>query len=165
MHAASRGGWVLDASRLERIPPNNGNGGRRHYRSSNEGIREWDPKPRSGGVIMITQRVAPSIRTAVGWLYPLEHYDEKLSLDPLSQYAELLILMGSRGPADLESVRAILKEARGRLSDPEYVKLQEYVDLFLVSRVEIPLDLRRETVPLAATRSSSFPSLRPERPP
>ncbi|MEK6988531.1 MAG: hypothetical protein AABX97_10690 [Candidatus Thermoplasmatota archaeon] len=132
----------MDASRLERIPPNDGNGGKRPYRPANEGIREWDPKPRPGNVIMITQRVAPSIRSAVGWLYPLEHYDEKLSLDPLSQYAELLILMGSRGPADFESVRAILIEARDRLNDQEFEKLQGYVDLLMVGRIGIPAELK-----------------------
>ena len=154
----------MDASRLDRIPPYDGNDSKRHYRSANEGIREWDPKPRPGNVIMITERVAPSIRTAVGWLYPLEHYDQKLSLDPLSQYAELLILMGSHGPADLESVRAILKEARDRLSDQEYARLQGYVDLLLVGRADVPRELRRErTAGAAATRASSFPSLPPRR--
>ncbi len=166
MYASPIGGRVLDASRLDRIPPHDGNGGKRHYRPANEGIREWDPKPRPGNVIMITERVAPSIRTAVGWLYPLEHYDERLSLDPLSQYAELLILMGSRGPADIQSVRAILKEARDRLSDPEYAKLRGYVDLLMVGRVDVPPELRRETTPGAgATRAASFPSLLPDRRP
>ncbi len=134
----------MPSSGLEKIPPSNGNGGKtkRSYRSQNEGIREWDPKPGPGNVIMITQRIAPSIRSAVGWLYPLEHYDEKLSLDPLSQYAELLLLMGSKGPADFDSVRAILKEARDRLRDEEFEKLQGYVDLLLVGRIGIPPELK-----------------------
>ena len=112
------------------------------YRPDTEGIREWDPKPRASTAIMLTERVSPSIRTAVGWLFPLEHYDEKLSLDPLSQYAELLLIMGSKGPADLESVQAVLKEAKNRLRDDEYEKLQGYVDLVMVSRLGIPAELK-----------------------
>jgi hypothetical protein len=115
-------------------------------------------------VILITQRVAPSIRSAVGWLYPLEHYDERLSLDPLSQYAELLLLMGSRGPTDIESVRAILKEARDRLSDREFEKLRDYVDLLMVGRGTIPPELRRDSAGPAATRASSFAFPAPDRP-
>jgi len=83
---------------------------------------------------MLTERVSPSIRTTIGWLYPLEHYDRKLSLDPLSQYAELLLLMGSEGEADVDSVRDILTEARNRLTDAEYIRLQGYVALFMVGR-------------------------------
>lgn len=146
LHEGRRGGRVLDASRLDRIPPgNNGNGGavrKKSYRPSSEGIREWDPKPKPGNVIMITERVTPSIRTTVGWLYPLEHYDEKLSLDPLSQYAELLLLMGSRGAVDQESLSAILKEAKDRLRDSEFERLQGYVDLLVVSRIGIPPEIR-----------------------
>ncbi len=83
---------------------------------------------------MLTEHVSPSIRTTVGWLYPLEHYDEKLSLDPLAQYAELLLLMGSDGNPDLASVQDILFEARNRLTDREYGQLQGYVDLLMVGR-------------------------------
>lgn len=121
-------------SGIERIPPNGWNhrAARRPYRLRDEGIREWDPKPNSRGVIVVTQRVSPSIRTTVGWLYPLERYDEKLSLDPLSQYAELLLIMGSAGAPDTESVDAILQEARNRLTDLEYDRLQGYVDLLQV---------------------------------
>lgn len=123
---------------LERIP-NNGNGGRlkpprRPYRTSDEGIREYDPKPKPQSVIVLTERTSPSIRMTVGWLYPLEHYDQKLSLDPLSQYAELLLIMGSNGNPDMESVQDILLQARNRLTDPEYEQLQGYVDLLLVGR-------------------------------
>ncbi len=126
------------------MPPNNGHGvkAKRSYRPQSEGIREWDPKPRPGNVIMLTERVSPSIRTAVGWLFPLEHYDESLSLDPLSQYAELLLIMGSNGPADLASVQAILKEAKDRLSDAEFERLQGYVDLVMVGRLGIPPELK-----------------------
>ncbi len=132
----ARGGRELSSNGLDRIPPN---GGRHHvprrpYRTRDEGIREWDPKPKPQGVIVLAERVSPSIRTTVGWLYPLEHYDRKLSLDPLSQYAELLLLMGSEGDADTDSVRDILAEARNRLTDAEYIRLQGYVDLFMVGR-------------------------------
>lgn len=121
-------------SGLEHIPPNGWNhrAARRPYRLRDEGIREWDPKPNPHGVVVVTQRVSPSIRTTVGWLYPLERYDEKLSLDPLSQYAELLLIMGSVGAPDTDSVEAILQEARNRLTDHEYDRLLGYVDLLQV---------------------------------
>jgi hypothetical protein len=121
---------------LERIPSNGGKAKqpRRPYRTSDEGIREWDPKPRPQSVIILTERTSPSIRTTVGWLYPLEHYDRKLSLDPLSQYAELLLIMGSNGDPDMDSVKTILSEARNRLTDPEYDQLRGYVDLLMVGR-------------------------------
>ncbi len=130
----------MSSSGLERIPSNGGRGRpqRRPYRTSDEGIREYDPKPKGQGVIVLTERTSPSIRTTVGWLYPLEHYDRKLSLDPLSQYAELLLLMGSDGDADLDSVRNILTEARNRLTDAEYIRLKGYVDLFMVGRAGPP---------------------------
>ncbi len=133
-----RGGRDLVSNGLERIPTN-GNGGRlkpprRPYRTSDEGIREYDPRPKPQNVIVLTERTSPSIRTTVGWLYPLEHYDQKLSLDPLSQYAELLLIMGSNGIPDMESVKDILFEARNRLTDGEYDQLQGYVDLLMVGR-------------------------------
>lgn len=132
----SRGGRGLSSTGLDRIPSNGGRHPppRRSYRTREEGIREWDPKPRPQGAIVLTERVSPSIRTTVGWLYPLEHFDRKLSLDPLSQYAELLLLMGSEGEADMDSVRDILTEARNRLTDAEYIRLQGYVALFMVGR-------------------------------
>lgn len=99
--------------------------------SRNQGIREWEPKPRPQGVIAITERASPSVRKTVGWLYPLEHYDEKLRLDPVAQYAELLLLMGSATEPDLASLRDILAEARNRLADAEYERLQGYAE-FLV---------------------------------
>ena len=122
---------------LERIP-NNGTKARpprRPYRTSDEGIREWDPRPKPQNVIVLTERTSPSIRTTVGWLYPLEHYDRKLSLDPLSQYAELLLIMGSDGNPDMDSVKDILLQARNRLNDPEYEQLQGYVSLLMVGRM------------------------------
>ncbi len=128
----------MDSSRLERIPPSDGNGVRRRlYRPASEGIREVDPRPKPGRAIMLTERVAPSIRNAVGWLYPLEHYDTKLSLDPLSQYAELLLIMGSKGPVEHESLDLVLKEARDRLTDPEFDKLRGYVSLISVGHVGV----------------------------
>lgn len=125
---------------LERIPPNGGKRGqpRRPYRTADEGIREWEPRPRPQGVVVVTERASPSIRTTVGWLYPLEHYDQRLSLDPLAQYAELLLLMGSDGPPDMDSVKDILVEARNRLTDREYDQLRGYVDLLLGGRVGDP---------------------------
>lgn len=129
-------------SQLERIPNNGGTRKEKAYRPDSEGIREWDPKPKSSGVIMLTERVSPSIRHAVGWLYPLEHYDQKLSLDPLSQYTELLLIMGSNEAVDFESVHTILHEARNRLSDQEYERLQGYVDVLMLGRVGIPAEVK-----------------------
>ena len=118
-------------SGIERILPNGWSPrlARRPYRPSDEGIREWNPRPNPRRVVLVTERVSPSIRTAVGWLYPLERYDEKLTLDPLSQYAELLLIMGSAGIPDAQSVEVILQEARNRLTDPEYERLLGYIDL------------------------------------
>ena len=109
----------------------------RTYRPDNEGIREWDPKPRREGVIILTKRVAPSIRSAVGWLYPLEHYDEALKLGPVMQYAELLLIMGSNGPVDESSYREVLQDARNRLDDAEYGRLLSYVDLLVTPRTDV----------------------------
>ncbi len=128
------------SSGLERVPPNGGKSRppRRTYRTSDEGIREYSPRPEPRGVIVLTERTSPSIRTAVGWLYPLERYDRTLSLDPLSQYAELLLIMGSNGKADRESMKDILHQARNRLTDPEFDRLRGYVDLVMVGRAEAP---------------------------
>ncbi len=136
MDARARGGRDLSSNGLERIPSNGGKlkPPRRPYRTTDEGIREYDPKPKPSSVIVLTERTSPSIRTTVGWLYPLEHYDQKLSLDPLSQYAELLLIMGSNGNPDMDSVKDILAEARNRLTDPEYDQLRGYVDLLMVGR-------------------------------
>jgi hypothetical protein len=128
----------LSSYGLDWIPPFAGGKPRlprKPYRTADEGIRELNPRPKPRGAIVLTERTSPSIRTTVGWLYPLEYYDQKLSLDPLSQYAELLLLMGSNGNADHESVHSILLEARNRLTDPEYDRLRGYVELLMVSRV------------------------------
>ena len=119
----------MSPSGVDRIPSSGGRSRapQRPYRTSDEGIREWDPRPRPQGVILLTQRVSPSIRSAVGWLYPLEYYDQGLSLDPLSQYAELLLIMGSDGSPDMDSIQDVLAEARNRLTDPEYDRLRDYV--------------------------------------
>jgi hypothetical protein len=88
-------------------------------------------------VVVLTERASPSIRTAIGWLYPLEHYDRILSLDPLCQYVELLLLMGSNRNAERDSVRTILLGARNRLTDLEYDRLRDYVDLLTVGRMGV----------------------------
>ncbi len=139
--------------RGERVSPSNGLGrissnsngrkrAKRPYRAPDEGIREWNPRPKPRGVVMISEHVSPSIRTAIGWLYPLEHYDEMLSLDALSQYAELLLLMGSNGAVDLESLQGVLRQARDRLNDSDYDRLLGYVDLLMVGRLGIPAELQ-----------------------
>ncbi len=140
MDAGARGGRDLSSNGIERIPSNGGKLRqlRRPYRTTDEGIREYDPRPKPSSVIVLTERASPSIRTTVGWLYPLEHYDQKLSLDPLSQYAELLLIMGSNGSPDMDSVKDILSEARNRLTDPEYDQLRGYVDLLMVGRGGFP---------------------------
>ena len=128
------------SSGLDRIPSNGGKARppKKPYRPSDEGIREVNPKPKPQRVIVLTERTSPSIRTTVGWLYPLEHYDRKLSMDPLSQYAELLLIMGSNGNPDMASVRDILFEARNRLTDAEYDRLRGYVDLVMLGRPGAP---------------------------
>ena len=122
---------------IERIPSNGSKSRppRKPFRTSDEGIREWDPRPKPQGVIVLTERMSPSIRTTVGWLYPLEHFDQKLSLDPLAQYAELLLLLGSDGNPDMDTVKDILLQARNRLTDREYDQLRGYVDLLMVGRM------------------------------
>ncbi len=112
---------------------------KRAYRAESEGTRERDPKPRGDSVILITRRISPSIRTAVGWLYPLEHYDETMRLSPAMQYAELLLIMGSNGRPDEDSVRAVLREARNRLDDKQYDRFLGYLDLLVAPRpIEVP---------------------------
>jgi ABC-type transport system involved in cytochrome bd biosynthesis fused ATPase/permease subunit len=103
---------------------------------SDDGIREYDPKPNGHRVLVLTERISPSIRTAVGWLYPLEHYDKNLALEPLTQYAQLLLIMGSRGVVDTESLDAIMEQARERLADVEYDRLVGYRDLVMFGRVD-----------------------------
>jgi len=137
MYDGERGPTVVQP---ERISPNGEirDPRKKTYRPDSEGVREWDPKPRKSGVIVLTERVSPSIRSAVGWLYPLEHYDQRLRLDPVSQYAELLLIIGSGETVDTDSVRAVLQEARGRLSDQEFERLQGYVDLLMIARENPP---------------------------
>ncbi len=114
----------------------------RMYRPADEGIREWDPRPKASGPIVVTRRVSPSIRSAVGWLYPLESYDPSLDHDPLSGYAERLLRMGSREAMDFGSLRALLREARDRLTEAEYERLLGYADLLLIGRVGIPPEIK-----------------------
>lgn len=82
------------------------------------------------------------MRTVRGWLFPLEHYDEKLKLNVLEQYTELLLVMGSAKPVDFESVQAVMREARDLLSDDEYAKLLGYKALLETARSGIPAELR-----------------------
>lgn len=112
------------------------------YRPRTEGIREYDPRPRRNGPVWLTERVSADMRTVRGWLFPLEHYDENLRLNVLEQYTELLLVMGSARPVDFESIAAILREARNRLTDEEYDKLLGYKGLIEAARLGIPAELR-----------------------
>lgn len=123
-------------SGLGRIPPRAGDRrGRRPFRPGDDGIREFDPRPNGHRSVVLTERVSPSIRETVGWLYPLEHYDKNLALEPLAQYAQLILIMGSRGSVDSDSVTAVMEQARERLADVEYEKLVGYRDLVAFGRI------------------------------
>jgi hypothetical protein len=118
------------SSGLRRIPPRAADRReQRPFRPGDDGSREFDPKPNGHRAVVLTERVSPSIRAAVGWLYPLERYDKNLALEPLTQYAQLLLIMGSRGAIDSDSVVAVMEQARERLADIEYEKLVGYRDL------------------------------------
>jgi hypothetical protein len=114
----------------------------RVFRPDTEGIREFDPKPRPSGPIWLTERTSPSIRTVRGWLFPLEHYDERLKLDILDQYVELLLIMGSARAADFESMTALMRQAHGRLDDAQYDRLVGYKALLESARIGIPAEVR-----------------------
>lgn len=133
----------------------------RSYDTQGQGIREWEPKPKPQGVIAITERASPSVRKTVGWLYPLEHYDEKLRLDVVSQYAELLLLMGSPEEPDMASVRDLLAEARNRLTDAEFDRLHGYAE-FLVPGLAPGVASWRASVP--AGFDNEFPVWNGTRP-
>ncbi|MGQ0796400.1 MAG: hypothetical protein ACT4OI_00835 [Methanobacteriota archaeon] len=113
------------------------------YRPRHDGIREWNPKPSRGGPIALTERASPSIRTVRGWLMPLEYYDENLELNVLEQYTELLLVMGSGKAVDFDSIAAVMREARNRLTDDEYGRLLEYKSLIESARTGI----RAEVLP------------------
>lgn len=100
------------------------------YRPRADGIRELGPRQKQNGRVLLTERVSPTIRTVQGWLMPLEHYDDHLGLSPLHQYLELLLIMASRRPVDVASVRTVLRQARNSLDDEQYERLMGYRPLF-----------------------------------
>ena len=112
------------------------------YRPNSEGIREWQPRPKTTGAIMLTERSSPSIRSVRGWLFPLEHYDENLTLNLLEQYVELLLVMASARAVDFESIKDIMREARDQLTDEEYGRLLGYKPLLESARVGISAEIR-----------------------
>jgi len=111
------------------------------YRPGSDGIREWEPRSARAGPVAITVRASPSIRTVRGWLMPLEHYDEDLKLNILEQYTELLLVMGSGRAVDYDSVAAVMREARLRLTDDEYGKLLDYKSLIESARTGIRAEI------------------------
>lgn len=100
------------------------------YRPKTAGIREVDPWPSNNGRVFITERTSPSIRTVQGWLMPLEHYDETLHLAPVHQYLELLLIMSSRRPLDVVSMRTVLRQARNSLDDEQFERLMGFRVMF-----------------------------------
>jgi len=72
---------------------------------------------------------------------PLEHYDEDLKLNILEQYTELLLVMGSGRAVDYDSVAAVMREARLRLTDDEYGKLLDYKSLIESARTGIRAEI------------------------
>ncbi len=106
----------------------------RTYRPKSEGIREVEPRPKGNGRILLTERTSPTIRTVQGWLMPLEHYDEGLRMSPLQQYLELLLMMASKRPVDVGSMRVVLHQARNSLDDEEFERLLGYRPLYDVDR-------------------------------
>ncbi len=65
---------------------------------------------------------------------PLEHYDDGMRLSPLHQYLELLMIMASKRPVDLASMRTVLTQARNNLDDEQYERLMGYRPLFDLDR-------------------------------
>ncbi len=112
------------------------------FRPDSEGIREVDPKPLRTGPIWLTERTSPTLRTVRGWLFPLEHYDEKIKLNVLEQYTELLLIMGSGKTVDFESIKAVMREARDHLDDDAYDRLMSYKALLETARLGILADVR-----------------------
>ena len=100
------------------------------HRPHNEGIREWDPRPKPNGPVMLTERASSSLRTVRGWLFPLEHYDDSMRLNVVSQYLELLLVMASNRPVDVKSMRSVLRQARDSLDDEQYERLLGYRPMF-----------------------------------
>jgi len=79
---------------------------------------------------MLTERASASLRTVRGWLFPLEHYDDGLRLNLVSQYLELLLVMASNRPVDVASMRSVLRQARDTLDDEQYDRLMGYRPMF-----------------------------------
>ncbi len=100
------------------------------HRPSTEGIREIDPRDPGPGRILLTERTSPTVRTVQGWLMPLEHYDEGGRLSPLHQYLELLLIMASKRPVDVASMRTVLRQARNTLDDEQFERLLGYRTMF-----------------------------------
>lgn len=100
------------------------------FRPKSQGIREVEPVPKGNGRIFLTERTSPTIRTVQGWLMPLEHYDEGMRLSPLHQYLELLLIMSSKRPVDVASMRTVLRQARNSLDDEQYDRLLDYRPMF-----------------------------------
>ena len=106
-------------------------------RPTADGIRELSAPAKANAGVLITARASPSIRTVRGWLMPLEHYDERLGLSPAQQYLELLLVMASRRPVDVASMRTVLRQARNSLDDEEYDHLLGYRVMFDVGHAVV----------------------------
>ncbi len=109
----------------------------RAYRPKQDGIREVDPQYKGDGRILLTERTSPTIRTVQGWLMPLEHYDENGQLSRPGQYLELLLIMASRRPVDVVSMRSVLRQARNSLDDEQYERLMAYRPMFDVDHAVV----------------------------
>ncbi len=79
---------------------------------------------------MLTERSSSTLRTVRGWLFPLEHYDDGLRLNLVSQYLELLLVMASNRPVDVTSMHSVLRQARDNLDDEQYELLMGYRLMF-----------------------------------
>lgn len=113
----------------------------KHRLARREGIREIDPLPgKQLGPIMVTHRISATIRRTVGWILPLEAYNES-DRPLLEKYVERLVALGATTPADFDLVASILREARNRLGDQEYEDLLTYASLVLTSRLGIPSEV------------------------
>ncbi len=99
-----------------------------------DGIREVDPRRSGPARVLLTERASPTLRTVQGWLMPLEHYDEDGKLSPLHQYLELLMIMASKRPVDVASMRTVLRQARNNLDDEQFERLMGYRAMFDVGR-------------------------------
>ncbi len=108
------------------------------YRAKTQGIREVEPRPKGNGRVLLTERTSPTIRTVQGWLMPLEHYDNGIHLSPLHQYLELLMIMASKRPVDVASMRTVLRQARNSLDDEQFDRLMGYRPMFDAGHKLVP---------------------------